>query len=176
MSKLQRSNGRFEPFQDLGIPVSGLQRDETAIVFCGCKGLPMISRNRPFASDIPKRDCQGRQCGQCELSLRMPAFYKGRGTVEQRIKQGMYALIWTRLSCMRFAANAARLQLHALVYNLANFRRTLAKPDLIERWSLTSLRERLIKSGARPVRHGLYAIFQMPQRPCPERFSPVSSA
>ncbi len=34
-------------------------------------------------------------------------------------------------------------------------------PELIERWSLTSLRERLIKSGARLVRHGRYAIFQM---------------
>ena len=28
-------------------------------------------------------------------------------------------------------------------------------------WSLTSLRERLIKTGARPVRHGRYALFQM---------------
>ena len=28
-------------------------------------------------------------------------------------------------------------------------------------WLLTSLRERLIKTGARPVRHGRYALFQM---------------
>ncbi len=62
---------------------------------------------------------------------------------------------------MRFAANAVRLQLHALAYNLANFLRTLATPEAIERWSLTSLRERLIKTGARLVRHGRYAIFQM---------------
>ena len=31
----------------------------------------------------------------------------------------------------------------------------------IETWSLTSLRARLIKTGARLVRHGRYAIFQM---------------
>jgi hypothetical protein len=38
-------------------------------------------------------------------------------------------------------ANAVRLQLHALAYNMANFLRTLALPDEIERWSLTTLRE-----------------------------------
>lgn len=92
---------------------------------------------------------------------RVLTFYNGRGTAEQHIKEGKYALKWTRLSCMRFAANAVRLQLHALAYNLANFLRTTATPELIERWSLTSLRERLIKTGARLVRHGRYAIFQM---------------
>jgi hypothetical protein len=64
------ANGRSEPFQDLGNLSSGLQPDETTIVFCGCKGLPMISRNRPFASEIPKRACQGRQCEQRDNSLR----------------------------------------------------------------------------------------------------------
>jgi len=42
-------------------------------------------------------------------------------------------------------ANAVRLQLHALAYNLANFLRTLAAPEIIEKWTLTSLRERLPK-------------------------------
>lgn len=92
---------------------------------------------------------------------RVLAFYNDRGTAEQHIKEGKYALKWTRLSCMRFAANAVRLQLHALAYNLANFLRTLVTPAAIETWSLTSLRERLIKTGARLVRHARYAIFQM---------------
>ena len=39
--------------------------------------------------------------------------------------------------------------------------RTRATPGEIGRWSLTSLRKRLIKTGARLVRHGRYAIFQM---------------
>ncbi len=94
---------------------------------------------------------------------RVLAFYNGRGTAEQHIKEGKYASKWTRLSCMRFAANAVRLQLHALAYNLANFLRTLATPDEIGTWSLISLRERLIKTGARLVRHARYAIFQMPE-------------
>jgi len=98
---------------------------------------------------------------------RVLAFYNDRGTAEQPIKEGKYALKWTRLSCLRFAANAVRLQLHALAYNLANFLRTLATPEAIERWSLTSLRERLIKTGARLVRHGRYAIFQMAEAALP---------
>jgi hypothetical protein len=98
---------------------------------------------------------------------RVLAFYNGRGTAEQHIKEGKYALKWTRLSCMRFSANAVRLQLHALAYNLANFLRTLATPDEIGTWSLTSLRERLIKTGARLVRHARYAVFQFAEAALP---------
>jgi hypothetical protein len=47
-----------------------------------------------------------------------------------------------------------RLQLHALAYNLGNFLRTLALPEAVEHWSLTTLREKLIKIGAKVVRHG----------------------
>src|SRR5580692_10430511 len=52
------------------------------------------------------------------------AFYNKRGTCEQWIKEGKGAIRWTRLSCRSFAANAVRLQLHALAYNLGNFLRT----------------------------------------------------
>jgi hypothetical protein len=92
---------------------------------------------------------------------RVVAFYNGRGTAEQWIKEGKNAAKWTRLSCCSFAANAVRLQLHALAYNLVNFLRTLALPDGIEKWSLTSLREKLVKIGAKLVIHGRYMTFQM---------------
>ena len=92
---------------------------------------------------------------------RVFAFYNDRGTAEQHIKEGKYALKWTRLSCMRFTANAVRLQLYALAYNLANFLRTIATPEAIKSWSLTSLRERLIKTGTRLVKHARYAVFQL---------------
>ena len=88
-------------------------------------------------------------------------FYNQRGTAEQWIKEGKNAIRWTRLSCRRFDHNAVRLQLHALAYNLGNFMRTLALPDAVEQWSLTSLREKLIKIGAKIVRHGRYVTFQM---------------
>jgi DDE family transposase len=92
---------------------------------------------------------------------RVVAFYNQRGTAERWIREGKGAVTWTRLSCRRFAANAVRLQLHALAYNLANFLRTLALPDEVKQWSLTTLRERLVKIGARIVRHGRSVVFQM---------------
>src|ERR1019366_7214624 len=51
---------------------------------------------------------------------RVVAFYNQRGTCERWIKEGKGAIKWTRLSCRSFAANAVRLQLHALAYNLGN--------------------------------------------------------
>src|SRR6202011_357301 len=92
---------------------------------------------------------------------RVVAFYNQRGTCEQWIKEGKGAVKWTRLSCRSFAANSVRLQLHALAYNLGNFMRTLAMPKTSEPWSLTSLREKLIKIGAKVVSHGRYVAFQM---------------
>src|SRR5438094_4737937 len=89
------------------------------------------------------------------------AFYNRRGTCEQYIKEGKNAIKWTRLSCRTFAANAVRLQLHALAYNLGNFMRTLAMPKTVEWWSMTSLREKLIKIGAKVVSHGRYVTFQL---------------
>jgi len=88
-------------------------------------------------------------------------FYNRRGTAEQYIKEGKYALKWTRLSCKSFRANEARLQLHALAYNLANFLRTLVLPNSIADWSLTSLRDRMIKIGAKAVRHARSVILQL---------------
>ena len=54
-----------------------------------------------------------------------------------------------------------RLHLHALAYNLANFLRTLALPAEVAQWSLSTLRDRLVKIGAKIVRHGRSITFQM---------------
>jgi hypothetical protein len=90
---------------------------------------------------------------------RVVAFYNKRGTAEQWIREGKGAIKWTRLSCRTFAANAVRLQLHALAYNL--FLRTLATLEPIKDWSLTSLKDKLIKIGEKVVSHGRYIAFQM---------------
>src|SRR5271154_2098629 len=97
------------------------------------------------------------------------AFYNKRGTCEQWIKEGKGAIKLTRLSCRSFEANAVRLQLHALAYNLGNFLRTLATPEPIKDWSLTSLKEKLIKIGAKVVSHGRYVAFQMAEVTIPRR-------
>jgi len=88
-------------------------------------------------------------------------FYNKRGTAEQWIKEGKYALNWTRLSCHDFDDNQVRLQLFALAYNLGNFLRRLALPKKVKDWSLRTLKEKLIKIGAKVVRHSRYVIFQM---------------
>jgi hypothetical protein len=94
-------------------------------------------------------------------SERVTTFYNRRGKAEQWIKEGKHAINWTRLSCQKFRNNEVRLQLHALAYNLANFMRTLALPRAMAHWSLTTLREKLVKIGAKMVRHGRYVTFQM---------------
>ena len=101
------------------------------------------------------RDQSGAAC-RAGRRLLQPAWHGGAADQE-----GKGALKWTRLSCRTFAANAVRLQLHALAYNLGNFMRTLAMPKTAEPWSLTSLREKLIKIGAKVVSHGRYVTFQM---------------
>ncbi len=88
-------------------------------------------------------------------------FYNGRGTAEQWIKEGKYALNWTRLSCHRFVANQVRLQLFILAYNPGNFLRRLCLPKAVKHWSLRSVQIKLIKIGARLVRHTRRLVFQL---------------
>jgi hypothetical protein len=83
-------------------------------------------------------------------------FYNKRSTAEQWIKEGKQATHWTRLSCHRFRANEARLQLSLLAYNLGNLWRRLVLPKRIDAWSLTSLQQRLVKTGGRLIKHARY--------------------
>ena len=77
------------------------------------------------------------------------------------IAGGKGAIKWTRLSCRSFAANAVRLQLHALACNPGNFLRTPAAPEPIKDWSMATLRKKLIKIGAKVACHARYVSFQM---------------
>jgi Transposase DDE domain group 1 len=94
-------------------------------------------------------------------NLEMPSravvrFSNKRGTAEQWIKEGKQAVQMTRLSCHRFRSNEVRLALSLLAYNLGNLWRRLALPKRIENWSLTSLPQRLVKTGGRLVKHARY--------------------
>jgi len=62
----------------------------------------------------------------------------------------------TRLSCHRFRSNEVRLWLSLIAYNVGNLRRRLALPKRIEKWSLSSLQQRLVKTGGRLVKHARY--------------------
>ncbi len=100
---------------------------------------------------------------------RVVRFYNKRGLAEQWIKEGKYAVNWTRLSCHGFDDNQVRLQLFALAYNLGNFLRRLALPPSVKHWTLTTLREKLIKIGAKMVQHARYATFQLAEVAIPRR-------
>jgi hypothetical protein len=88
-------------------------------------------------------------------------FYNQRGTAEQWIKEGKAATHWTRLSCHRFRANESRLLLGVIAYNLGNLLRRLALPLAIQNWSLTSLQQRLFKTGGRLIRHARHFLLQL---------------
>ena len=83
-------------------------------------------------------------------------FYNKRGTAEQWSKEGKQAVKMTRLSCHKFRSNEVRLWLTIIAYNLGNLWRRLVLPQRIEKWSLTSLQQRLVKTGGRLVKHARY--------------------
>jgi hypothetical protein len=51
-------------------------------------------------------------------------------------------------------------------YNLGNFMRTLTMPKIAKPWSRTTLREKLIKIGAKVVSYGRYVTFQLTEVRC----------
>jgi hypothetical protein len=57
--------------------------------------------------------------------------------------------------------NQVRLQLFVLAYNLGNFLRQAVLPQSVRHWTLTTLREKLIKIGAKVARHSGKIVFQM---------------
>jgi hypothetical protein len=108
---------------------------------------------------------------------RVVRFYNQRGTAEQWIKEGKNAVRWTRLSCHDFVDNQVRLHLFVLAYNLGNFLRQLVLPPEIKRWTLTTIREKLIKIGAKVVRHARRVTFQLAEVAVPRKlFQAILSA
>lgn len=90
------------------------------------------------------------------VSRAVVRFYNKRGTAEQWIKEGKQAVKMTRLSCHRFRSNEVRLWLSLIAYNLGSLWRRLVLPAKIDNWSLTSLQQRLVKTGGRLVKHARY--------------------
>jgi hypothetical protein len=89
-------------------------------------------------------------------NLAVVRFYNKRGTAERWIKEGKQVVKMTRLSCHRFRSNEVWLWLSLIAYNLGNLWRRLVLPKKIENWSLTSLQQRLVKTGGRLVKHARY--------------------
>ena len=102
-----------------------------------------------------------RRVGFIVTNLTLPSravvrFYNKRGRAEQWIKEGKQAVKMTRLSCHRFRSNEVRLWLTIIAYHLGNLWRRLVLPQRIGKWSLTSLQQRLVKTGGRLVKRARY--------------------
>ena len=61
----------------------------------------------------------------------------------------------------RLCKQSSAAALFVLAYNLGNFLRQAVLPQAVRHWTLTTLREKLIKIGARVVRHSRKIVFQM---------------
>jgi hypothetical protein len=86
-------------------------------------------------------------------------FYNKRGTSEvavATIKEGKRAVKMTRLSCHRFRSNEVHPWLSVIAYNLGNLWRRLVLPQRIGSWTLTSLQQRLVKTGGRLIKRARY--------------------
>jgi hypothetical protein len=59
-------------------------------------------------------------------------------------------------SCHRFRSNEVRQRLSMIAYNLDNLWRRLTLAEGNKTWSLTSLQQRLVKTGGRLVKHARY--------------------
>jgi hypothetical protein len=107
------------------------------------------------------------QVGQTQTGLTRPGervskFLNGRGMAERCIKEGKQALRRTRLSCLAPSGTTpCACKLFALAYTLANLLLSLALLDMVAPWSLTTLRERLVKIRARILRHGRHLVFRL---------------
>ncbi len=95
---------------------------------------------------------------------------RGRRTREQRLKLGVIDaeqraencfLDLTPLKVRIPLFDGFRLLLGVIAYNLGNLLRRLVLPVAIQSWSLTSLRERLFKTGGRLIRHARYFVLQL---------------
>ena len=138
---------------------------------------PVNSQNRPHIGILSDSGLTAIKTSQLmvryrhieSLGYRTPPeslqYHTGNGQhplePEQWIKEDKYALNWTRLSCQHFVPNQVRLGLFVLAYNLGNFLRHLVLPRRIKHWSLRTLLTKLIKIGAKVVRHSRVVTFQM---------------
>ena len=122
---------------------------------------PRLKSAQSLLNPCRPQDLDPKQITCPHTNLHLPnravvRFYNRRGTAEQWIKEGKQAAHWTRLSCHRFRGNEVRLQLSVLAYNLGNRWRRLVLPKRIGSWSLTSVQQRLVKTGGRLVKHARY--------------------
>jgi hypothetical protein len=121
-------------------------------IHAGANGLQVVAKVEHHAGELFPR------VGFIVTNLTLPSravvrFYNKHETSKQWIKEGKQL---ARLSCHRFRSNEVRLWLSVIAYNLGNLWRRLVLPKRIDKWSVTSLQQRLAKTSGRLVKHARY--------------------
>lgn len=123
-----------------------------------------------YAIRIPANDILNREIGtlmtrpvgrppRAPVALHHEFHYKAAAwDIQRRV---IAKVEWTRLSCHDFIDNQVRLQLFVLACNLGSFFRQAALQKGVRHWTMTTLREKMIKIGAKVVCHARYIIFQI---------------
>jgi hypothetical protein len=94
--------------------------------------------------------------------------YCGRGQMENLIKLHKAQMASDRMSCHSATANQVRLALHTAAYWLTlAVRDAIPQTDPLAKAEFATIRERLIKIGARIIEHGARIRIQLPTS-CPE--------
>jgi len=93
--------------------------------------------------------------GRLGLARDFPDLVKQKTATSPWPYDGEHPIIVNR-HCHRFRANEVRLWLSVIAYNLGNLWRRLALPAAVANWSLTSLQQRLVKTGGRLIKHARY--------------------
>ena len=92
--------------------------------------------------------------------------FRAGGNIRHTMTALLRQAVFGRLAVYEDTNDAERLradpmQLFSLAYNAGNFLRTLALPRKVSQWTLTTIRKKLIKIGAKVVRHAKYVTFQL---------------
>ena len=88
----------------------------------------------------------------------MIRFYCNRWRMENSIKEGENGFDFAAVSSSTEIVNANRFQIHALVYNIFNYFRRLALPDMMKCLLVDTIRLKLTKIAAKLVRSSKYFI------------------
>jgi len=94
---------------------------------------------------------------------RVYEIYCGRGDVENRIKELKLDLEIDRTSCTRFLANQFRVTMTAVAYALFQQLRARLRRTELQRATVATLRQRLLKIGVRVVESFRRIVFHFPK-------------
>lgn len=89
-------------------------------------------------------------------------FYCARGEIENRIKELHHGMSIDRTSCSQFFANQFRVLLTAAAYVLMQAIRSAASKTSLARAQVSTLRERLLKLGARVIATSRRVVVHLP--------------